>query len=88
MNGIRGTNPAGRQCNRILDLVVTIIKYKKISIGREIYINLFTDCNISYITVSTDYVLDTTNKVKDFSELRKVIEEAFNIKIKNCSLNI
>ena len=29
MNEIQGKNPAGRQCNILLDAVVTIIKYKK-----------------------------------------------------------
>ena len=29
MNLVQGTKPDGRQCNRLLDSVVTIIKYKK-----------------------------------------------------------
>ena len=36
MNVIQGTKPAGRQCNRILDAVVTILKYKKNTIYHSI----------------------------------------------------
>ena len=38
MNGIQGTNTAGRQCNRLLDAVVTILEYKKITIDHAIFI--------------------------------------------------
>ena len=41
MNGIQGTNTDGRQWNRLLDAVVTIIKYKNSTIDHAIYINLF-----------------------------------------------
>ena len=61
MNGIKGTKPAGRQWNRLLDAVVTIIIYKKTTIDNAIYINFFSDETVSYITVSTDDVLNTTN---------------------------
>ena len=56
MNGIQGTNPAGRQWNRLLDTVVTILEYKKIIIDHAIYIKVFTDDTVSYLTVSTDDV--------------------------------
>ena len=42
MNGIQGTKPAGRQWNRLLDVVVTIIKYKKSTIYHAIYIKFFS----------------------------------------------
>ena len=61
MNGIKGTKPAGRQWNRLLYAVVTIIIYKKTTIDNAIYINFFSDETVSYITVSTDDVLNTTN---------------------------
>ena len=53
--------PAGRQWNRLLDAMVKIIKYKKSTIDHDIYIKTFTDGTLSYITVSTDDVLNTTN---------------------------
>ena len=40
MNGIQGTNLAGRQWNRLLDAVVTILKYKKSTIDHAIYIKV------------------------------------------------
>ena len=61
MDGIQGTKPAGWKLNRILDAVVTILKYKKIIIDHAIYIKVFTDGPFSYFTVSTDDVLNTTN---------------------------
>ena len=41
MNGIQVENPSGRQLNRLLDAVVTILKYKKITIDHAIYIKVF-----------------------------------------------
>ena len=61
MNGIQGTKPAGRKWNRPLDAVFTIIKYKKITIEHTIYIKVFSDEIFSYIMVSNDYVINTTN---------------------------
>ena len=69
MNGIQGTNQAGRKWNRLLDAVVTILKYKKITIDYAIYIKVLYDVTVSYITVSTDYVINTTNNDKLFIEL-------------------
>ena len=43
MNGIQGTKPPGRKWNRLLDAVVTIIKYKKSTIDHDVYIKVFTD---------------------------------------------
>ena len=61
MNTIQGTKPAGRPWNRLLEAVVTVIKYNKSTIYHDIYIKVFNDGTISYITVSTDDVLNTTN---------------------------
>ena len=72
MNGIQGTKPAVRQWNRLLDVVVKIVKYKNITIDHAIYIRVFTDGTVSYLTVSTDDVLNTTNNEKVFPELTRV----------------
>ena len=80
MNGIQGTKPAGRQWNRLLDAVVTILKYKNSTIYHAIYIKVFTDGPVSYIILSTDYVLNTTNNETAFTELPRVFKEHFEIK--------
>ena len=64
MNGIQGTKPAGRQLNRLLDAVVTIIKYKKRKIDNDIYIKVLYYGTVLYLTVYTDDVLNTTNNEK------------------------
>ena len=74
MNGIQVTKPSGRQWNRILYAVVTIIKYKDITIDHAIYIKVFTDGTVSYLTVSTDDVLNTTNNENAFPELKRVLK--------------
>ena len=51
MNVILGTKPAGRQWNRLLDAVVTILEYKKSTIDHDIYIKVFDDGTVSYLTV-------------------------------------
>ena len=56
------------------------MKYQKITIDHAIYINVFSDVTVYYITFSTDDILDTTKTETDFPELRKVFEEAFEIK--------
>ena len=61
MNGIKGTKPAGRKWNIILYAVVTVLKYKKMKINHAIYIKSFTDGTVSYLTVSTKDVINTTN---------------------------
>ena len=53
--------PAVRPWNRILDAVLTILKYNKSIIYYPIYIKVFSYGTVSYITVSTDDVLNTTN---------------------------
>ena len=74
MNGIQGTNPSVRQWNRLLDVVVTIIKYKKITIDHAIYIKVFSDGTVSYLTASTDDFLNTTNNENVFHELTRLFK--------------
>ena len=61
MNIIQGTKPALQQWNILLDAVVTILKYNKITIDQAVYIKVFSDEIVSHLTVSTDDVLNTTN---------------------------
>ena len=61
MHGIQGTNPSGIQWNRLIDAVVAIFKYKKRTIDHAIYIKDFTDGTVSYLTVSTNDVINTNN---------------------------
>ena len=77
MNGIQGTKPAGRQWNRLLDVVVKILEYKKSKIDHAIYIKVFDDGKVSYLTVSTDDVLSTTNNENAFPELTRIFKEHF-----------
>ena len=81
MNGIQGTEPSGRQWNRLLDAVITILEYKKSTIDRAIYIKVFDNGTVSYLTVSTDDVLNTTNNEKAFPELKRVFKEHFDMKV-------
>ena len=86
MNGIQVKNPDGRQCNWILDAVVTIIRHKKIKIDYYIYIKVISDGKVYYITFYTDNFLNTTNNDKVFPELRRVFEEHFDIKFQERSV--
>ena len=70
-------NTGRRQWNILLVAVVTIIKYKKIVIYHAIYIKSFTDGKVSYLTVSTDDVLNTTNNETEFPELTGFFKEHF-----------
>ena len=81
MNGIQVTNPAGRQWNRLLDVVATIIEYKKSTIDHAIYIKFFDDGTVSYPTVSTDDVLNTTSNDNAFPELTRVFKEHFEMRL-------
>ena len=56
------------------------MKYKKIKIDHDIYIKFFSDGRVSYLTVSTDDFLNTINNKTEFTELRSVFEEVFDIK--------
>ena len=79
-------NTAGRQWNRIVDAVVTILKYKKSIIDHAIYIKVFADGTVSYLTVSTDDVLNTTNNETAFTELTRVFKERFEVKLQEGSV--
>ena len=57
-----------------------MIKYKKITIDHNIYIKVFNDGTVSYLTVSTDDVLNTNNNETAFPELTRVFEEHFDTK--------
>ena len=81
MNGVQGTKPSGWKCNRLLDAVVTINKYKKSTIYHDIYIKVFSDVTVSYLTVSTDDFLNTTNNETELSELTRVFGENFEMKV-------
>ena len=61
--------------------MVTIIKYKKSTIEHAIYIKVFTYGTVSYITVSTYNVLNTTNNETAFSELTIFFKEDFEMKV-------
>ena len=76
----RGGGPAGLKWGNILDAAVAIIKYKKITIYCDIDIKVFSDVTLSYITVSTDNFLNTNNSETESPKLRKLLEEAFEIK--------
>ena len=43
-----------RKWNRLIDAVFKSLKYKKITIGHAIYIRVFSDGTVSYITVFTE----------------------------------
>ena len=47
---------------------------------------VFSDVTVSYLTVSTDGVLNTTNNKTSFTELRRFFEEAFDIKVQEGSV--
>ena len=61
MNSIQGKKLSGQQWNRLLDAVVTILKYKKITIDNAIYIKGFPDGTVSYLIFSTDDICNTNN---------------------------
>ena len=65
INGIQGKKPSGQQWNRLLDAVVTILRYKKSTIYHAIYIKVFSDGTVSYITVSTndEDIISWTKKI-------------------------
>ena len=47
MNGRQGTKQSGIQWNILLEAVVTVMKYKKITIDNAIYIKIFSDKTVS-----------------------------------------
>ena len=66
--------------------MVTIVKYKKSTIDHAIYIKVFDDVTESYLTVSTDDVLNTTNNENAFPELTRVFKEQFEMKVQEGSV--
>ena len=86
MNGIKGKKPSGRQWNRLLYTVVKIIKYKKITIDHDIYIKVLYDGTVSYLTVSNDDILNTTNNETVFTEIKQGFEEHFHMKVQEGSV--
>ena len=85
MKVIQGKKTSGIQWNRLLDAAVTIIKYKKSIIYHAIYIIVFTYGTVSYLTVSTDCVLDTTNNETEFPEPKIFFKERFEMKVQEGS---
>ena len=86
INEIQGTKPSGRQWDRLLDTLVAILKYKRSTIDHDIYIKFFTDGTVSYLTVSTDDVINTTNNENAFPELTRVFKENFEMKVQEGSV--
>ena len=86
MNGIQGKKLAGRQWDKLLDAVMTIIKYKKSTSDNDIYIKVFTYGTVSYLTISTDDVLNTTNNETALPELTIVFEEKIEMKVQEGSV--
>ena len=60
--------------------MVTIMSYKTSTIDHAIDINILSYVNVSYITVFTDYVLNTTTNETEFTELRRVFKEYFELR--------
>ena len=51
-----------------------MIKYKKITIDHAIYIIVLSYITVSYLTVSTDDLIKTTNNDTSCTELTRVFE--------------
>ena len=51
-----------------------IIKYNKSTIDHAIYIKVFTNGTVPYLTVSTDNILNTTNDETECPELTKTFK--------------
>ena len=86
MNGIQGKKSFGWKWNRLLDTVVTILKYKKRQTYHAIYIKFFSERTVSYITVSDYDVLNITNNGTGFTGLTRVSEEDFEMKSQEGSI--
>ena len=80
----RGENQ--QQQNQLFDAMVTTLKYLKSTIDHAIYNLVLSDGTVSHITVSTDDVFNTTNNKTTFPHLRRVFEEAFEIKVQEVSI--
>ena len=68
-----------KNCNRLLDTVVTIVNYRKRTFDHDVYIKAFFYVTVYYLTVCTDDVIKNINDEK-VTELTRVFEEPFEIK--------
>ena len=66
MNTIEVTKPRVRQCNRLLDATIKIIDNRKIKINHSIYVKIFSNDNLSDLTLSTDNVINISNNDEEF----------------------
>ena len=66
--------------------MVTIIRYKKGTIDYAIYIKVFADGKFSYLTISTDDVLNTINNENVFPQLKRVFKENSEMKVQEGSV--
>ena len=62
--------------------MITIIIYNNSTIDHGIYVKVFTDGTVFYLTVSTYDVLNTTDNEKLFTELTRVLEKSLRQKYK------
>ena len=51
-----------------------MIKYKKSTIDHDIYIKVFFDGTVSYLTVSTDDVVNNSNNETVFNEPKRFLK--------------
>ena len=73
------------KCIRLLGVVVTIIKYNKITMYHSIYIKVLSGVTVSYSTFSDYDIMNTKYEEIAFPKLRKVFKEEFDIlKYLNC----
>ena len=63
-----------------------ILKYNKSTTDNAIFIKVFSDGTVFYITVSNDHVFNSTNNETEFTEIRRVFEEDFDINYQEVSV--
>ena len=78
---VQDNKPEWSQWNILLDAGVKVPKYKKVIIDNAIYIKVFSNRTTFYLIFSTDNVLNTNNNYTSFTELKKVFEVEFKIKL-------
>ena len=78
MNGIQVKKPSGQQWNRLLDAVVTILKYNKGTIYHAIYIKFFFAGTLYYLKVYNDDIINNNNNKIEFNELTRVFESCYD----------
>ena len=82
MNVIQETKPPGLQYNQLLDAVVTMMKYENSTTSHDIYINVFSNGIVSYVSFNINGVLNNTNNETSFPELRRVFKKILILKFK------